>query len=151
MKIQNFRKTAILRKKWLKLRRMQITRIFHINFEGFKMVFWKKFWREKLFILIVFIDCLYFFWFMIIQKAQKLSWKMRKMLFFKNPLTKCMTIVANLQQMLQNILSTIFWYLNSSEISFWRYGLQSSKKKHLFTWKRNTFPLKFTIISGKHR
>ena len=70
-----------------------------------------------------------FFWFMIIQKAQKLSWKMRKMLFFKNSFTKCMTIVANLQQMLQKILSTIFWYLNSFEIFFSFMDCNPQKKK----------------------
>ena len=134
------------------LPKMQIRRIFYVNFEGFKMVFWKKVRRQKLFMLIVSIDFLYFFWFMIIQKAQKLSWKMRKMLFFKNPFTKCMTIVANLQQMLQKILSTIFWYLNSFEIFFLALWIAILKRKtSLFTWKRNTFPLKFAIIPGKYR
>ena len=116
--------------------KIQIRWIFYVNFEGFKMSFWKKVRRQKLFMLIISIDFLYFFWFMIIQKAQNLSWKMRKMFFSKNSFTKCVIIVANLQQMLQKNFSTIFWYLNSFKIFFWLYVLQSSKENPTFSLER---------------
>ena len=81
---------------------MQIKRIFDVNFEGFKMI------SIDFYILLIYDH----------PKGKNALMGNEKILFFKNTFIKCMIFVANFQQMLQKILSTIVWYQNSFEIFF---------------------------------
>ena len=69
-------------------KKYKIETIFDVNFERFKMVFWKIFQRRNIFILLFFFHFLLFFWFMNTQKAQKLERNMRILSSSKRGLRK---------------------------------------------------------------
>ena len=58
-------------------KKYKIETIFDVNFERFKMVFWKIFQRGKIIILLFFLHFLLFFYFMNTQKAKNMEWNMR--------------------------------------------------------------------------
>ena len=77
-KVSKFSKNGHFAPKMAKIAKStKIKQIFYVNFERFKMVFWKIFQRRKIFILVFFSHFLLFFCFMNIQKAQKMKRKMR--------------------------------------------------------------------------
>ena len=114
-------------------KKYKIETIFDVNFEKFKMVFWKIFQRKKIFILLFFLHFLLFFCFMNTQKAQNMEWNMRILSSSKRGFyAKGVEFVAKIQQMLQKNFPTILWYLVYFQNFFWML-YQHVPKKNL--WK----------------
>ena len=80
------------KKRWKKSgqnhKKYKIETISDVNFERFKIVFWKIFQRKKIFILLFFFHFLLFFCFMNTQEAQKLERKLRILSSSKRDLCK---------------------------------------------------------------
>ena len=87
-------------------KKYKIETIFDVNFERFKMVFWKIFQRRIFFILLFFLHFLLFFCFMNTQKAQKWNETWESSLLQKEVfMQKCWICCKNLTNVAKKISS----------------------------------------------